>query len=158
MTDRPAEFDRQLVDHLPLLARMAAKYVHPNERDDAIQDGYLHALAAWRKYDTRRSFYCWLIWQFRAACKKRKYRRVKDAKCNVAASECSAVASNPQQEDIVAARELIDRLSGTRDGDILLERAIGIGFGELVQKHGISKVRIGQLAQRARERITRTAA
>lgn len=158
MTDRPAEFDRRLLSHLPLLQRLAQKYVHPNEREDAVQDAYLYALSAWRKFIPERSFYKWLIWQFRHACTNRKNRHNSYNKCNAAVIGSAQTSTAPQQENIVEARQVINMLTGTRDGDILVKRAMGMGINELAPQYGVKRSRIGQLADQARERITRETA
>lgn len=157
---RPAEFDARILAHLPMLKRMADKFCHPNDREEIVQEAVTLALEKWQDFRPEGSFYMWLGWKLRQAADRRTTVH-KKRKLTAYDPEGRILNSLPvaaRQEDIAFASEVVRELSGTRDGKILIRRAMGEELKQIGIEQGIGKERVRQLSERARERLQQVAA
>lgn len=162
MTDRPAEFDRRLVAHIPNMRRTATRFAKGDDRTEILQDALTYALDRWATFRNANGDYAgfatWCTWQVRAVVHRRRERAdAAKREAKFAPIEKITATVAPRQENIVFAGQVVRRLSRTRDGRILLQAAKGEKKMDIGKRRGISGERVRQLSERARERITRTA-
>lgn len=163
MTDRPAEFDRRLVAHIPNMKRTATRFAKGDDRTEILQDALAHALAKWATFRNEAGDYAgfatWCTWQVRAVVElRREAAGAAKRAAKLSPIEKADLTVGPRQENIVFAGQVVRRLSRSRDGRILLQAAKGEKKIDIAKRRGISGERVRQLSERARERITRTAA
>lgn len=163
MTNRPAEFDRRLVAHIPNMKRAAWRRAKGDDSAEILQDALAHALAKWATFRNEAGDYVgfatWCSWQVRAVVEKRRESaRAAKRAAKFAPFDRVTPTVAPRQENIVYAGQVVRRLSRSRDGRILLQAAKGESKTDIGKRRGITGERVRQLSERARERITRTAA
>lgn len=152
---RPSDFDSRVLAHIPMLERMAARFCHPNEREEVVQETIARVLEKWEQFREDGSFYKWLQFRFRDVCDMRKTRKIKmvdDPEGLILAS----MSTQPQQENIVYAKQVVRRLSRTREGRMLVRIGGGEKLKDIAAKRGIGKERVRQLTEKARARLVKS--
>lgn len=155
-TDRPAAFDARVMAYFPGLMNAAKRYTRNNdERYDLAVDTVAKALSCWTNFREDGGLWKWLVWNMRgiasnrardAVAKKRYGREVS--------TESLPQRSTPaEQEHAADLAVAVDRLSAIRHGDVLLRYATGETHMEIAGERGISRQRVRQLAEKARERL-----
>lgn len=155
---RPAEFDARLAEYSPMINKLANNARRSGGADDLAQDIRLAAMERWQSYRPEDfKFGTWLAWVTRSV--------VSDAKIKAATKKRTAVVmtdhrvSAPATQQIHAELvEVLSRLSGTRDSDVLLRFAMGEDLAAIGAEMGISRERARQLCERERKRLARMAA
>jgi RNA polymerase sigma factor (sigma-70 family) len=161
IADRPAEFDKRVVAHIPMLRKLAERYCHRNEWDEVVQETVESALMAWEKFRPEGSFHRWLYWRFRGVTRQRgsddgkRRALIREDPEGLAAARASTPA---RQEEIVFTTEVLRKLSRSREGRMLVRAASGETYGDIGRKRGIGGERVRQLCERAREKISKVAA
>jgi len=158
--NRPREFDARLMAHLPMLRALIARYCHPNERDEVLQDVFADALANWQKFRPEGSFHRWLMFRLLNATKDRRRRdRLRGLTvANDNSPQVRGLSVAPTQDDSADLAKLVSVLSETRGGKMLLRLAQGEMLHEIGETEGLSKERVRQLTVRARSSIAKFAA
>ncbi|MEY9198708.1 RNA polymerase sigma factor (sigma-70 family) [Sinorhizobium fredii] len=161
MNDRPASYDRQLVEYLPLVRRLVNSQ-RPKNPDDMIQDVMLEAVRKWPLYSPDYKFGTWMVLMVRNVISARKQlTRVKKRQavlCSLDAGGIFSIGTPAAQHDYVELSETLRRLSGTRDSDVLMRYAMGEELAVIGADYGIGKERARQLCERERGRLRRVAA
>lgn len=161
---RPAWYDQKLTEYLPFIRKLANK-AYPRSPDDLVQDVTVLALRKWQSYSDDYKFGTWLVQLTRNAVSDRKQAASRKKRTAVLVAidrggfdDSKHVASNPNQHDYVELSQVLRRLSGTRDSDVLMRIAMGDELGEIGADYGISRERVRQLGERERKRLVRVAA
>ncbi|MBO9194358.1 sigma-70 family RNA polymerase sigma factor [Rhizobium sp. 16-449-1b] len=155
--NRPAEFDRRLTDHLPLIKKVARRQVrNMQERDDLVQDVFAHALAKWRQFRPDGSFYMWITFMVRmiASEKRRKVIRQGRHLRQVEGEDILAGLSTPaRQIEEIDVMEVYNLIPAGRNGDILRRRIMGDTLAEIGSDYGIGRERVRQIEWDQREAL-----
>lgn len=153
-TTRPAWYDAAIIEHMPLIRRLAHKYRRGAAADDLAQDISESAMLRWHYYDDKHSFGAWLnlVASYVISDQRQKAGRVKRTAAFVSI-EGLPLSAPATQHDYAELSEVLSRLSGTRDSDFLLRHAAGEDMQEIGKEHGISKERVRQLCERERGRL-----
>lgn len=155
--ERPAEFDRRLIEAMPMMRRLTKK-LDPKNGEDLLQETLVAAVANWDNFRdpvTWYGFKAWLGWKLRAVIRNRKAKVRTLKRQTPSYFETSTPAS---QEEAVNARRIIEQLATSRDGQILIGLAVGESREALGEKFGISSTRLYQLSYRARNRLNKKVA
>ncbi|OCJ31262.1 hypothetical protein A6U89_02380 [Agrobacterium sp. B133/95] len=162
----PAEFDKLLVAHIPLI-RAAAYRRLPNDadkREDLVQEALLYVLERRAQYDPERgSIATFLRWQLKGVwggCNNRAaINRLKHELPILMNEEGELFIDAPVFDDPAYRVDLertLETMSRIRDGDLLLELYIDGREGtDIARERGVSPQAINQAMTRARERLVR---
>lgn len=152
---RPTAFDARLVAHIPMLERLADRHCHPNEREEVVQTTLTAALDGWQSFREDGSFYKWLYWRFRDVCSRLRDRRKRNlVVVDSDLADRTMMSARPQQEDIVFASEVLQRLSRSRGGRMLAWVGTGETMAEVsARRGGLSHQRVQELVSKARRKI-----
>lgn len=155
--NRPASFDRMLLDHMDALRRRVQRMTR-HDTEEVVADTVELALRRWANFDPAKgTFYNWLVWQARDAV--RTYRQVTekvwDAEKQV---EAPHVGVAPVQADHAQLSSVLAHLSGIKNGEVLLRRAMGDTLMEIANDRGCSQERVRQVEKEARAKLRRRAA
>lgn len=160
--NRPASFDRLLLDHMEALRARVWRMTRHN-RDEIVADTVELALRRWANFDPAKgTFYNWLVWQARDAV--RTYRREKDkvwkneVQLDGMTGVLPVVAVQPAQPDHAHLSSVLAHLSGIKNGEILLRRAMGDTLMEIANDRGCSQERVRQIEGDVRRKLRRRAA
>ncbi|HWJ89065.1 MAG TPA: sigma-70 family RNA polymerase sigma factor [Pelagibacterium sp.] len=154
---RPASFDRLLLDHMDALRRRVWRLTR-HGAEEVVADTVELALRRWANFDPEKgTFYRWLVWQARDAA--RNYRKVTEKVWEMEQQEeLPSGRVEPAQPDHAQLSAVLAHLSGVKDGDVLLRRAMGDTHQEIANDRGVSRSRIQQLEKEARGKLVRRAA
>jgi RNA polymerase sigma factor (sigma-70 family) len=152
--NRPASYDQQLQEHAALVRRLARKISY-RDADDVAQDIMLCAVRTHKHRDERYPFSTWLhvvagnvrVERYRASTTNMR------AGVTVADDTEHEGAVQPSQHIQAELAEVLRTLSGTRDGEALVRLAMGDKLEEVAADFGVSRERVRQLAQRARQSL-----
>jgi RNA polymerase sigma factor (sigma-70 family) len=158
---RPAWYDAKLVDYLPFARKCANRICGKDDADEIVQDFYVDACNRWDVYDTSYSFGTFVSQLVRNAAQNRKIYRTRKMRSGGTLSLDDSQDSGMEnwlktpatQHDHAELSEVLRRLSGTRDSEALMRRAMGEDLDEIGADMGISRERVRQLAERERARL-----
>lgn len=153
MTTRPPEFDARVEAYLPGLKKLALRYTRRDYRDDLVTDTIMYALENWQKFrgdlkQDKSGLWMWLAWTMRgisthgarnAAARRKRITLVPIGD----ATRSLGFASN--QHERLEVNQAIQMLSTVRDGDVVLQRAMGDSLEEIAVQRGVTKQRIHQI-------------
>lgn len=155
---RPAAFDKRLLDHMPLIRRVASFCSSNREQtEELVQDTLASALAGWKSFRPDGSFYMWLTFKVRSIATERRRAadRRKPHMRMVSDDALQAVGTRATQMDAMNLADVLSSMPAGREGDILLRRAMGDTLKAIGNDHGITKARVQQIEFRAREVLAR---
>lgn len=159
--NRPIWYDQKLAAYQPYIRRLVNRAVRVN-RDDVVQDVYVEAMNKWHLYRDEYRFGTWIGLMVRNVIsdKLQKSTRKKRIATIVSLDREGVlnISTDPVQHDYVELSQVLRRLSGTRDSDVLMRIAMGDELGEIGADYGISRERVRQLGERERGRLVRVAA
>lgn len=158
-TPRPAEFDARVMAYMPGLKKLALRYVPRKYADDLVTDTIIYALEKWRNYRADGGFWNWLSWAMRGIVKNQatvaKAQRHGAGMVVPLADHDAAV--DARQDDALHARDVLKRMSRTREGRIMIRRGLGDQLDEIGRRRGIGKERVRQLEMRGRAKFAEVA-
>jgi len=150
---RPAEYDRQVINHLPLIRKIAYR-LGVKDVEDFVQDVCVSLFRSSGESGTYR-FATW-VWtaargvnaldKIRHATKKRSGRHVEFRDFHSPSVEAN-------QEDYADLSAAVRSLSGTRDSDFLIRHAMGDSLAEIGRESGVGRERARQLVERERAHL-----
>lgn len=159
-TSRPAEFDARVMAYLPGLKKLALKYVPKKYADDLVTDTIIYALGKWRNYrEDGGGFWNWLAWGMRGIVKNQATtaRAQRHGAGMVVPLADHDAAVDARQDDALHARDVLKRMSRTREGRIMIRRGLGDQLDEIGKRRGIGKERVRQLEMRGRAKFAEVA-
>lgn len=154
-TQRPAEFDARLMAYYPGMRKLAAKYVPRQYREDLVTDTIMYCLSHWQSFREDGGFWAWIKWcmrgvvsnQAQAAVARKGLALVNDDFAYAAAATPAA------QERYAELSAVLGQLSGTRNGRVVLRRAMGDQLLEIANDIGVTKARVDQIQKAERARL-----
>lgn len=158
--DRPAEFDSKLLEYKPgmhnlakkLTARHNPRYRTSEARNDLVTDTIVYCLDNWRNYRADGGWWNWIYWAMRGVIKARvdrdNVRRGVETVHNEVQYEHASTPAT--QMDYAELSAVLGQLTGGRDSEALLRRAMGDSLEEIGADMGISRERVRQLVERER--------
>jgi RNA polymerase sigma factor (sigma-70 family) len=164
-TTRPATYDKLLVDYMPFARKCANRLsaLYGDDADEIVQDFYVDACHRWRSYDAENyKFGTWVFHVVRNVAMNRKNARKTKKRSGLAMSVYDAMdggisptwlSTAPSQHDYAELSDILAQLSGTRDSEALMRRAMGDELWEIANDMGISRERVRQISERERERL-----
>lgn len=145
---RPASFDSLLTSHMPFLRYLA------KDREDVVQDIALAAMQKWQRYSGDYKFSTWLGLVARAVADDARVKRTtKKREARFVGMDAVRAATPATQLDCAELSDVLRRLSGTRDSDVLMRYAMGEDLAVIGADYGIGKERARQLCERERARL-----
>lgn len=167
---RPAEFDKTVMQWLPLLRQLACKMEsNPQKHEDMVQDVIATALHRWRAYKPEGKMSGWLTFimrerlQDRRRREKRERRTVsleapaygvsranEEAMSDIALEGVLAIGS--EQDAATELRQVLDNMSD-RARNVLVKRAFGYEQGEIGEEIGVSRQRVEQIEKYERTKL-----
>ncbi|MCG7507085.1 sigma-70 family RNA polymerase sigma factor [Mesorhizobium retamae] len=159
--ERPAEFDQKLEAHIDYIKNFIRKIAPQENLEEVTQDVMLYALEKWHLYrPDDGGFGTWLSWQVRTVVEgyrgKAKTRRKYFSEADVG-ELLPFRSTEPQQENIVMAAQMVRKLSRSRGGRMLVRLAAGERMYEIAARRKISHQRVEQLISKERKKIQKVA-
>ena len=162
---RPAAFDARVMEYVPGLRKLAARYRRDSEqRQDLVTDTIASALENWRlfrgdfKQDSS-GFWTWLAWRMRGIVKNEEGKAgVRNKHAGVKENWWAGRANQPSPADYAELSSVLGSLSTIRHGDVLLQRAMGGTLQEIAESKGLSHARVYQMERDARSQLIAGAA
>jgi DNA-directed RNA polymerase specialized sigma24 family protein len=152
--NRPAAYDRQMVEHIPLMKKIAGRY-GMKDREEFVQELCKELMLRWAEKIEAYRFSTW-VWA-NAFNVRSRLHRASSAKMRcaptVSVDQIGDPACQPNQDDIVELAQVIRRMSGTRDSEVLLRHAVGEDLAEIGRDYGVGRERARQLCERERKRL-----
>ena len=144
---RPAEFDARVIAHLPLIKKLARRYLPTS--DDFDSDITAYALEHWYAYNPQFHFSTWLTFKARelAATKRAK------GKLDIVYPTKTEVSTPPRQAAYTLLGQVFDIAQRTLSGRVLLRRAKGDTLDEIARDLGCSNQAVSQREHTARRQI-----
>jgi len=154
---RPDWYDKAIIDHRPLLVRMALHRVRSYESADLINDTIVLALRKWAKYDDNYSFGTWLGLLMDNVMTDRRVsaRRMKRTGVSVNIDDVT-IPARPEQEDAIALSEVIGAFPVGREGVVMRRRLLGDEQKDIAVDLGVSSSRVQQLEARGIQLVRRS--
>ena len=146
--NRPPEFDALINQYTPGLLKLAHKLA-PAEHYDLYVDTVIVLLHRWKSFRPDGGFWNWASLTMRSEARDRR-RRASNMPREVALDVMPERATPPSQEDSAELSATLRRLSKTRDGDIIIRRAMGERLEDIGADRGLSPQRIQHLEADAR--------
>lgn len=160
-TNRPAEYDRQVLAYMPYVRRMAYRWcrIHPANGDpaDFVQDVMTEAFHRYPLYDAKYTFGVWMRFICRIIVDRRKKKLMTyEARArHVPDDGAMAIGVPANQQECAELSQILARLTG-RGGEIIVRCAMGDELGEIGADMGISKERVRQLKNVARSGLVKS--
>lgn len=160
-TNRPAEYDRQVIAYTPYVRRMAYWWCsrHPANGDpaDFVQDVMTEAFHRYPLYNTQFTFGVWMRFICRVIMDRRKKKSMTyEARArHVPDDGAMAIGVPANQQECAELSQVLARLTG-RGGEIIVRCAMGDELGEIGADLGISKERVRQLKNVARSGLVKS--
>lgn len=160
-TNRPTEYDRQVIAYTPYVRRMAYKWCsrHPANGDpaDFVQDVMTEAFHRYPLYDAKYTFGVWMRFICRVIMDRRKKKSMTyEARARrVPDDGAMAIGVPANQQECAELSQVLARLTG-RGGEIIVRCAMGDELGEIGADMGISKERVRQLKNVARSGLVKS--
>lgn len=170
---RPAAYDQLLVDYMPFARKCANRLaaLYGDDADEIVQDFYVDACHRWQSYDAEN--YRFGTWVFnvvrnvamnRKNARRAKKRTGKEWSLNTDVTDLSQggisffggswlPSQPPTQHDYAELSAVLAQMSGTRDSEALVRRAMGEELWEIANDMGISRERVRQISERERDRL-----
>ena len=147
---RPASFDAAVLEWRPLLRKLAARFEPKRQdREDLVQETIMTALHRWASYRPEAKLSTWLMFQMRAVVQARQRKPQVDT---VGTDEIQDTVTVPAtQAALVPARRALAQLGDTRGERALVRLAAGETGQEIADTMGISRERVRQIMNVARE-------
>lgn len=149
--NRPAEFDRLLVEHLPVIRKLAFRLSKVGSAD-ITSDAYLAAMQRWRNFDPNRaSFYTWIKFLVRDVARNYRVRMHRRRAREVAFNSdvINVRATMPAQFDATLLSEVV--VAATKlNGRAAILSGLGHTSGEIAALSGTgantanSRTRLGR--------------
>lgn len=159
--NRPAEFDARVMQYYPHLRNLSFKLTRNTlEQEDLLNETIARPLENWTKFRPDGGFYNWITFMMRSYAQEKRRtekRRAKRAPMVNDEKALAAAATMPNQFDSAALREALDRVPESRDGTVLIRRAMGDTLVEIAADYGISNERARQIESQERKRLKRAA-
>lgn len=156
--NRPAEFDKRLMEYVPAMKVIASRMGFSGEaRDDLVTDTIMHCLKNWQTYREGGGFYTYLKWTMRGVAARRRRADMKERQYvpdpdGVFAASMPAPAA---QEDHVELAQVVAML-GSPAGAVLLRRAMGgVSLRQIGQERGVSPQMAQLIESSERARLRR---
>lgn len=156
--NRPAAYDREVVNHIPLMRKIAARY-GASDREEFVQELCTELFLRWQGRDESYTFATW-VWTNALNVRSRLAMARKAKKRCAPTVPFDAIrdrSCQPNQEDVVELSQVIRRLSGTRDSEILVRHVMGDDLAAIGRDYGVGRERARQLAERERSRLRASA-
>lgn len=145
-TPRPCWFDALLAQYDGFIRSKCATYP---DAEDLYQAVLLRALSRWASYRPQGNFVAWIGYQIRSEVDRPRRLEKRRKEWPYYAP---AMATAPTQEHATDVSLALARL-GESDREVITLLAIGFDGGEVGKLRGISRQRVFQIAERARERL-----
>ncbi|MBZ9943469.1 sigma-70 family RNA polymerase sigma factor [Mesorhizobium sp. BR1-1-13] len=158
---RPKAFDTKVLNYLPVLKKLARKLTSTaDEREELVQDTLAYIFGHWTNFRPDGGMYNWLTLNMRSIAQGKRQVAANKHKNMPRAGESAlaTMGTQPRQEDIVYANQIVRRLSRSRDGRMLVRLGGGEMLKDIGKRRGIGAERVRQLTDRARERLAKVAA
>lgn len=160
-TPRPDWFDKLLVEYMPFARKCANQMRGGDDAEEILQDFYVDACNRWAAYDRQYRFGTFVFQVVRNVVQNRKTYRTRKMRAGGALSLDMSQDSGMDnwlktpatQHDHAELACVLRSMSGTRDSEALIRRAMGEELEEIGTDMGISRERVRQLAERERERL-----
>jgi RNA polymerase sigma factor (sigma-70 family) len=152
--NRPAAYDRQMVEHIPLMKKIAGRY-GMKDREEFVQELCTELMHRWEGRDDSYTFATW-VWSNALNVRSRLSMARKAKKRSAPTVPLDVIgdrACQPNQDDVVELSQVIQRLSGTRDSEILIRHVMGDDLAAIGRDYGVGRERARQLAERERSRL-----
>ncbi|TPM59001.1 sigma-70 family RNA polymerase sigma factor [Mesorhizobium sp. B2-2-4] len=163
---RPAVFDAAVMAYRPALIKLARKLTNtPDEREELVQDTLAYVFSHWANFRNdptapKNGMYNWLTLNMRSIAQGKRNVAANARKNMPRASELAAsmVSVAASQENIVYAKQIVRRLSRSREGRMLVRIGGGEMLKDIGKRRGIGAERVRQLTDRARDGLKKVAA
>lgn len=155
--NRPPEFDARLLAYMPAINKLARR-LQPEQPEDFAHDALVYLLGAWRNFRPDGGFYAWINLNMRAMSAQRHEFNARRNKIRVELTDemTAVVGQAPRQEDYVAVGEAMAYAQQSREGQIVLRRAMGDSLVEIGADIGITRERVRQLEEVGHVKIRQT--
>lgn len=159
---RPQWYDDKLIAYMPFARKCARKLAGSDDIEEVMQDAYADALNRWAMYDQAYSFGTFISQLVRNSVQNRKAYRMKKKRSGGSLSlddrQDAGMKKNwlsvaATQDDHAELSCVLRHLSGTRDSEALMRRAMGEDFVEIGADMGICRERARQLVERERAKL-----
>lgn len=151
---RPAAYDKEVVNHLPLMRKIANRY-YQEATEEFVQELCAELMLRWQGHSSDYKFATW-VWTNALNVRSRLIASRKALKrCAPMVSIDGIVepSCQPNQENIVELSQVVRSMSGTRDSDVLVRHAMGEDLAEIGRDYGFGRERARQLVERERKRL-----
>jgi RNA polymerase sigma factor (sigma-70 family) len=141
--------------YYPGMRKLAAKYVPRQYREDLVTDTIIYCLAHWQSFREDGGFWTWITWCMRGVVSNRaQAARARKGLVLVPEGNAYETASTPPAQDrYVELSDVLGKITGTRNGRVLLRRAMGDQMLEIANDIGVTKARVDQIEKRERKRL-----
>lgn len=152
--NRPPEFDARVMAYMPGLRAFAGKRVPREYRDDLVTDTIIYALAHWKNFREDGGMWNWLIWQMRGILKNEATKAAvrKKAVTFVPLDDRMSFSVPARQLEHTALSMALDDMN-TREGAVVLRRAMGYSLDEIATDFGVTGERVRQIEAKERGRL-----
>jgi len=154
---RPAEFDAMLVQYRPGLMRLAARLGYFGEDGDyLVLDTIAHCLANWQRYRQDGGAWGYVSWQMRNIARNRR-AAMKRQRMFVADPDgrlIDGLTHQGEQEYVVDLNRALAHLN-SRNGRVLLRRAMGETMQDIADDIGVTRERVRQIEDATRRNLAR---
>ena len=155
---RPAWYDKAILDHQALLARMAYGHARrAGEAEEIVQDTIVLALRKWDRYDPQFTFGTWLGLLMKNVMTERRTRATRMKRTGVAVNiDDVIIPARAEQEDALMMSDVLAAFPEGRDGHVLMRRLYGDEQLEIAESMGVSRQRVQQIEERGLQKVRRT--
>jgi DNA-directed RNA polymerase specialized sigma24 family protein len=152
--NRPAEFDKLLADHLPVIRKLAFRLSKVGSAD-IMSDAYLAAMMRWRNFDpSRSSFYTWIKFLVRDVARNYRVRQQRTWAREVAFNSDGITdrATMPSQYDAALLSEVMAAATG-RAGRAAVMAGLGYTGKEIGAEMGLHPIYAQSCASLGRKKL-----
>lgn len=143
---RPASFDALLAKYDGFIRAKCAAYP---DAEDLYQSVLLRALTRWKQYRPNGKFMSWIGYQIKSQYHEPQRRAKRGEKYPYYAPRVATDATQEHAADVARAVAGLP----TNEREVISLLAVGFDGGEVGRFRGISRQRVFQIAERARERL-----
>ncbi|NTI15682.1 sigma-70 family RNA polymerase sigma factor [Agrobacterium rhizogenes] len=160
----PTNFDRLLLDHIPLIRKLAYKYLpnDPQKREELVQDSLLYLLERRAVFDPAKGRFATFVWFIFRGCANSKYgktarrraRLVVPMPTNEDGQPAIDVATVDNHDDRLDLEHALATLRWINGGDLLFDNVVnGKQLIDIAQERAVSIQAVQQKVARARARL-----
>lgn len=152
---RPPSFDARVLAYRPGLISLAGRLgFRGEEREDVVVDTIMTVLHRWASFREDGGWWNWLELTMRSCAQERRKaaRRRISTVSDVDEKYLRKVSVDPGQERYMEVSDTLRHMTG-RDGQALMQLAMGEDLGSIGGGMGISRERARQLCERQRAKL-----